>query len=118
MVRPRIALLKSGRILCSASVGDIQLLVGPASSGFSEQMNVRCSVRATSCEFERWRKQFGNFSSLTRRSVPSETIWSIRRSFSLSLPSHQTTLSGCVKLETSSTHCSTDDVIGILLGLI
>src|ERR1051326_4382014 len=106
-------LSNSGRIFCSASDGDIQLLVGPASSGSSEQMKVRCSVRATSCGLERWRKQLGKCSWFTRMRVPSETIWSIRRSFSASLPSHQTRLSGCVKRETSSTHSSTDDDIGV-----
>src|ERR1043166_6110217 len=99
----------SGRIFCAASDGDIQLLVGPASSGSSEQMNVRCSVRATSCGLERCRKQLGRYCWFRRIKVPSETIWSTRRSFSASLPSHQTTESGRVKRATSSTHCSTDE---------
>src|SRR6266487_4680237 len=44
-------------------------------------------------------------------SVPSASIWPIRRSFSASEPSHQTTLSGRVVWETSSTHASTEDGI-------
>ena len=116
MVRPRMLLLKSGQTRSLASDGLIQLLVGPASSACSEQMKVRCSVRATSCGCERWRKEFGRRSWLRRISVPSVSMWSIKRSFSASLPSHHTTRSGRVVRATSSTHSSTDDIIGILLG--
>jgi hypothetical protein len=54
-VRPFIEPLKRGRTFAAASAGDIQLLVGPASSFFSLQMKVRCSVRATSDESLRCR---------------------------------------------------------------
>src|SRR3977135_3938168 len=109
-------LLNSGQMRSLASVGLIQLVVGLASSESSEQIKVRCSVRATSCGSERWRKQFGSRSLFKRIRVPLETISSIRRSFSAVLPSHQTTLSGRVVRETVSTHSSTDDDTGILLG--
>ena len=49
IVRPFIAPSNSGVSFACASSGAIQLLVGPASSLFGVQMNVRCSVRATSC---------------------------------------------------------------------
>ena len=39
----------SGVSFARASSGGIQLFVGPASSLFAVLMNVRCSVRATSC---------------------------------------------------------------------
>jgi hypothetical protein len=55
MVRPRMAPSNSAPTLRLASAGSIQLLVGPASSLAGEQMKVRCSVRATSDESERWR---------------------------------------------------------------
>jgi hypothetical protein len=48
MVRPRIAPLKISPKVARISAGAIQLLVGPASSSLSEQMNVRSSTRATS----------------------------------------------------------------------
>jgi hypothetical protein len=55
IVRPRIAPRNSARLTILAgleqgriSAGSIQLLVGPASSGRTEQMNVRSSTRATS----------------------------------------------------------------------
>ncbi len=55
MVRPRIAPSNSAPTLVRASRGSIQLLVGPVSSFWDEQMNVRCSVRATSLGSLRWR---------------------------------------------------------------
>ena len=48
MVRPRITPLKRSFRSERISFGSSQLLVGPASSAFSEQMNVRLSTRATS----------------------------------------------------------------------
>ena len=55
MVRPRMAPRKSPPTRDLASFGSIQLLVGPASSLSREQMNVSCSVRATSLGWLRWR---------------------------------------------------------------
>ena len=54
-VRPFIAPSKSGVSFARASSGAIQLFVGPASSLFAVLMNVRCSVRATSCDALRCR---------------------------------------------------------------
>src|SRR3954466_1788318 len=48
IVRPRIEPAKRSLIVERISSGARQLLVGPASSSFSEQMNVRSSTRATS----------------------------------------------------------------------
>ena len=48
IVRPRIQPSKTSANVARISSGGIQLLVGPASSSLSEQMNVRSSTRATS----------------------------------------------------------------------
>src|SRR4051812_13452527 len=53
IVRPRIEPSKSLRSVSFISAGAFQLLVGPASPPFSEQMNVRSSTRATSAGSER-----------------------------------------------------------------
>ena len=55
MVRPRIEPLKRSESVSRISAGSRQLLVGPASSSFSEQMKVRSSTRATSPGSERAR---------------------------------------------------------------
>ena len=48
IVRPFMHPSNNGRSVSRISAGAFQLLVGPASSSFSEQMNVRLSTRATS----------------------------------------------------------------------
>ena len=48
IVRPRMQPANSRRIVARISAGATQLLVGPASSSRSLQMNVRSSTRATS----------------------------------------------------------------------
>ena len=48
IVRPRMQPSKTSANVRRISSGAIQLLVGPASVSFSEQMNVRSSTRATS----------------------------------------------------------------------
>ncbi len=48
MVRPRMAPLNRPLMVARISAGSAQLLVGPASISFSEQMKVRLSTRATS----------------------------------------------------------------------
>jgi hypothetical protein len=48
MTRPRMHPSKISPNVVRISPGSIQLLVGPASSSRSEQMNVRSSTRATS----------------------------------------------------------------------
>ncbi len=55
IVRPRMQPANSQPSVFFISAGSAQLLVGPASSGFSEQMNVRDSTRATSDGSERAR---------------------------------------------------------------
>ena len=55
IVRPFIEPLKSSLRVSRISAGSRQLLVGPASSSFSEQMKVRSSTRATSSGSERAR---------------------------------------------------------------
>jgi hypothetical protein len=55
IVRPRMQPSKSRSSLAFISRGSAQLLVGPASFLFAEQMNVRSSTRATSPGSERAR---------------------------------------------------------------
>jgi len=55
IVRPRMLPSNSGCSVFFISAGSAQLFVGPASSFFSEQMNVRDSTRATSEGAERAR---------------------------------------------------------------
>ena len=89
IVRPRIEPVKSPLSVSRISAGSHQLLVGPASSSFSEQMKVRSSTRATSDGSERARKLLGRSSGLRRMNVPASTsIWQ-RRSYSACEPSHQ-----------------------------
>ncbi len=108
IVRPRMQPRKSGSRRSFISRGATQLLVGPASPGETEQMNVRSSTRATSLGSERHRNEFGRFSSFRRRNVPLSTISSHSRAYSASLPSHQWMRSGCVSAATSSTQESRD----------
>ena len=53
MVRPRMAPANNSLSLRRMPYGSTQLLVGPAASLESEQMNVRSSTRATSSGSER-----------------------------------------------------------------
>ena len=75
MVRPAMVPANSPAKVACISAGATQLLVGPASSSFSEQMNVRSSTRATSEGSERARKLPGRSCGLSGMSVP----WSTRR---------------------------------------
>src|SRR5690242_11549771 len=59
MVRPFMQPSKRGCSVARISAGATQLLVGPASSFFSEQMKVRSSTRATSLGSELARKELG-----------------------------------------------------------
>src|ERR687896_177156 len=70
MVRPAIAPRNSSSIVERISSGGHQLLVGPASSSRSEQMNVRSSTRATSDGSDQARYEFGRLASDSRRNVP------------------------------------------------
>ena len=69
------------------SAGSYQLLVGPASSSFSEQMKVLDSTRATSLGRERARKELGRLSGLRRVNTPDSTISVVMRSHSSCEPS-------------------------------
>ena len=59
MVRPRMHPRYSSVMVRFISTGSTQLLVGPASAGSAEQMNVRSSTRATSVGSVRAQKEFG-----------------------------------------------------------
>src|SRR5512133_2927451 len=59
MVRPRMQPSNNGSSVARICAGSIQLLVGPASSLRSQQMNVRSSTRATSLGSEHARYELG-----------------------------------------------------------
>ena len=82
MVRPFMQPLKKPFSLAFISTGSAQWLVGPASSSFSLQMNVRSSTRATSEGVERARKHPGRFSGFNLIKVPFSTIMLQSSSFS------------------------------------
>ena len=104
MVRPRMHPSKRPFNVAFISAGSRQLFVGPASSGSSEQMNVRASTRATSFGSLRARKLYGRCSAFSRMRVPLATISLVRVSNSRGVPSHQTMSSGRVRREMRSTH--------------
>src|SRR3954468_16085786 len=104
MVRPRIEPSKSLRRVSFISAGSRQLLVGPASASFWEQMNVRSSTRATSPGSERAMYEFGRLASESFSKVPASTSCWQSWSYSSAEPSHQWTDSGCVRVAISSTH--------------
>src|SRR5689334_904780 len=106
MVRPAMALEKSGHTRDFASAGLIQLLVGPASSLFSEQMNVSCSVRATSLGCDRCKKLCGYLDPFSSMNVPSATIFASSARISSGEPSQRTMLSGVVTAATCLIHWS------------
>src|SRR5690606_12475152 len=87
------------------SFGSIQLLVGPASSSRSEQMNVRSSTRATSLGSEAAQYELGL--AFNGTNVPASTSSALMRSASSSEPSTHTTRSGVVSSATSRTQEST-----------
>src|SRR6202453_4736637 len=106
MVRPRIAPSKISAKVLRISSGAIQLLVGPASSSRSEQMNVRSSTRATSPGSDTHQKLFGRSSGLSLLNVPFSTSRVVSRSHSSGEPSHQTTASGLVSSAISRTQAA------------
>lgn len=87
------------------STGSTQLLVGPASRSFSEQMKVRSSTRATSSGSETHQNEFGLAGSGTK--VPLATSSAVSRSHSSRDPSQKTMRSGAVSSATSATQAST-----------
>ena len=103
MVRPAMQPSKSGCSVARISAGAFQLLVGPASSAFSEQMKVRSSTRATSDGSEQAKKLLGRLAGFRRLKVPACSSCWHRRWYSASLPSHQTTCAGLHKATMSAT---------------
>ena len=104
MTRPRMQPSKISPNVARICSGAIQLLVGPASSSRSEQMNVRSSTRATSPGSDAHQKLFGRSSGFSRVNVPLSTSRLVSRSHSACEPSHQTTASGLVSSAISPTH--------------
>src|SRR3954454_16580899 len=105
-VRPRIEPRYSSVISAFICAGSIQLLVGPASFSSTEQMNVRCSTRATSEGSVRTQNEFGFFSSFSRTMVPASISSPVSLSYSASEPSTQWIRSGWLKAATSATQAS------------
>ena len=108
MVRPRMLPAKRPLSVARISFGSRQLLVGPASSGSTEQMNVRASTRATSLGSLRARKLYGRNSGFRRMRVPDSTMRRVSRSYSCADPSHQWMLSGWVSSAISATQVTTE----------
>src|SRR6266436_6184240 len=106
IVRPRIAPSSSAPTLCFAAPGSIQLFVGPASSLSREQINVRCSVRATSFGLLRCKWQFGYVFSLSCTVSLLRSISAVIRWYSASDPSQYTRRSGFVSAAASFTQVS------------
>ena len=104
MTRPRMQPSKISPNVARICPGAIQLLVGPASSSRSEQMNVRSSTRATSPGSETHQKLFGRSSGFSRVKVRFLTSRLVSWSHSACEPSHQTTASGLVSPAISPTH--------------
>ena len=88
MIRPAMQPANSPARVARIRAGAIQLLVGPASSSFSEQMNVRSSTRATSEGSEHAAKLSGRSSGLSRTSVPCPVSRPVSCSHSRCEPSH------------------------------
>jgi len=106
IVRPRMLPRNRSVISPRMTSGSRQLLVGPASSSFAEQMNVRDSTRATSFGSDWARNELGFFASSSLTKVPEATISAVRRSHSAAEPSAKTTRSGWVSSATSAIHAS------------
>src|SRR3954463_15390692 len=103
IVRPAMEPRKRSVSVSRISPGSRQLLVGPASASFSEQMKVRSSTRATSPGSERARYEFGRFASASFSNVPASTSCWQSWSYSSAEPSHQWIDSGWVRVAISST---------------
>src|SRR5215470_8966382 len=115
IVRPRIEPRYSSAMRAFMSSGAIQLLVGPASRGSTEQMYVRSSTRATSLGSEAHQNEFGFFVGSSRTRVPAATSSSVSRSHSSGEPSHHTTRSGRVSSATSATQ---DSSLPLVVGAL
>ena len=104
MTRPAMQPANSSAKVARICAGAIQLLVGPASSCCSEQMNVRSSTRATSEGSDDAAKLPGRSSGLSRVSVPRSTSRPVRSRHSRCDPSHQCTAAGRVSAAICATH--------------
>ena len=122
IVRPRIDPAKSLSSTPRISAGSLQLLVGPASPSFCEQMKVRSSTRATSDGLEWARYELGRLASESFSNVPPSTSCWARESYSSDEPSHQWIESGWVSSAISSTQeiswaCLVGASVGALVSL-
>ena len=104
MTLPAMHRANSSAKVARICAGAIQLLVGPASSSCSEQMNVRSSTRATSEGSEDAAKLPGRSSGLSRVSVPRSTSKPVSSRHSRCDPSHQCTAVGRVSAAICATH--------------
>src|SRR3954452_7900114 len=104
IVRPAIEPRNRSVSVSRISPGSRQLFVGPASTSFSEQINVRSSTRATSPGSERAMYELGRFASESLPKVPASTSCWQSWSYSSAEPSHQWIDSGCARAAISSTH--------------
>src|SRR3989344_7484959 len=95
---------KSSMSFFFISAGLFQLLVGPASSFFSEQIKVFSSARATSSGWERHQKLPGCFFASRGTKVPALTIWEVIWLYSSSDPSQRWILEGLQSAVISSIH--------------
>src|ERR1700755_3433538 len=118
IVRPFIEPGKIALRVSRISPGSRQLLVGPASTSFSEQMKVRSSTRATSSGSERARELFGRLASESRSKVPASIRTCASSSYSSADPSHQWTESGWVKASISPTHSSSLELVVKAAGAV
>ncbi len=106
MVRPVMQPSNNGCKVARMVAGSSQLLVGPASSCFWLQINVRSSTRATSEGSDQAKYELGRLVALSLRRVPAATIWSQRAWYSASLPSHQWMRSGLHRAAMSDTQAN------------
>src|SRR5271165_4779590 len=113
MVRPAMVPRYSSTITVFMSTGSIQLLVGPASSGRSEQMKVRSSTRATSSGSDTHQNEFGLRVKPTKVPLSTRCVVSLRHSSSD--PSHHTTESGVVR---SATDVTQSRIAATLVGAL
>src|SRR4051812_19943091 len=102
IVRPAIEPRKRSVSVSRISAGSRQLLVGPASASFWEQMNVRSSTRATSPGSERAMYEFGRLASESFSKVPASTSCWQSWSYSSADPPPRWIASGWVRLAPSS----------------
>ena len=102
MVRPAMQPAKSWFSFAFILAGSSQLLVGPASAGSVEQINVRSSTRATSPGLERTKRLFGFFPGFSGMALPCCTMRRAIWLYSRLEPSQRCMRSGWHRSATSS----------------